>query len=157
MATAFGVKACIVTTAGPEANLTVFDRHELHIVSTEETLTFEHSYTWWGKSCLHPVHPRRSSWRILLPIYNIISEIMCAVNKMLSCTHKTMHLLRLVCIPAAMWQVCTHNMPAARHVHHAPMYTYRNMHMYSFAHMHNIQQQTPALTCIQLQTKLLSH
>ena len=49
MATAFGVKACIVTAAGPDANLTAFEGHELHVVSTEDTLTFEHSYTWWGE------------------------------------------------------------------------------------------------------------
>ncbi|KAA6428121.1 MAG: hypothetical protein FRX49_02782 [Trebouxia sp. A1-2] len=48
VATAFGVKSCIVTAASSDANLTVFDGHELHIVSTEDTLTFEHTYTWWG-------------------------------------------------------------------------------------------------------------
>lgn len=50
VATAFGIKACIVTAAGSDANLTVFEGHELHVVSTQETLTFEHSYTWWGES-----------------------------------------------------------------------------------------------------------
>ena len=49
VATAFGVRSCIVTAASSDANLTVFDGHELHIVSTEDTLTFEHTYTWWGK------------------------------------------------------------------------------------------------------------
>ena len=49
VATAFGVRSCIVTAASSVVNLTVFDGHELHIVSTEETLTFEHTYTWWGK------------------------------------------------------------------------------------------------------------
>lgn len=49
VATAFGVKACIVTAASSDANLTVFEGHELHIVSTQDTLTFEHTYTWWGE------------------------------------------------------------------------------------------------------------
>ena len=50
VATAFGVRSCIVTAASSDANLTVFEGHELHIVSTQETLTFEHTYTWWGES-----------------------------------------------------------------------------------------------------------
>lgn len=50
VATAFGVKSCIVTAASSDANLTVFEGHELHIVSTQESLTFEHTYTWWGES-----------------------------------------------------------------------------------------------------------
>ena len=49
VATAFGVKACIVTAASSDANLTVFEGHELYIVSTQDTLTFEHTYTWWGE------------------------------------------------------------------------------------------------------------
>lgn len=53
VATAFGVKACIVTAASSDANLTVFEGHELHIVSTHETLTFEHTYTWWGEVQSH--------------------------------------------------------------------------------------------------------
>ncbi len=49
VASAYGVKACIVTAAGPDADLAVFKGHELHVVSTNSTLTFEHSYTWWGE------------------------------------------------------------------------------------------------------------
>lgn len=49
VASAYGVKACVVTAAGPDADLAVFSGHELHVVPTNSTLTFEHSYTWWGK------------------------------------------------------------------------------------------------------------
>ena len=61
VATAFGVRSCIVTAASSDANLTVFEGHELHIVSTQETLTFEHTYTWWGEiSSSDPIHhPQR--------------------------------------------------------------------------------------------------
>ncbi|KAK9805593.1 hypothetical protein WJX72_006726 [[Myrmecia] bisecta] len=48
VASAYGVKACIVTAAGPDADLSVFEGHELLIVPTQKTLTFEHTYTWWG-------------------------------------------------------------------------------------------------------------
>lgn len=51
VASAYGVRACIVTAAGPDADLSVFKGHELHVVPSEKTLTFEHSYTWWGE-CL---------------------------------------------------------------------------------------------------------
>ena len=50
VASAYGVKACVVTAAGPDADLAVFSGHELHVVPTNRTLTFEHSYTWWGES-----------------------------------------------------------------------------------------------------------
>ncbi len=43
------MKACVVTAAGPDADLAVFSSHELHVVPTNSTLTFEHSYTWWGE------------------------------------------------------------------------------------------------------------
>ena len=36
---------------GRDADLSVFKGHELHVVPSEKTLTFEHSYTWWGE-CL---------------------------------------------------------------------------------------------------------
>ncbi|KAJ9518774.1 hypothetical protein QJQ45_026041, partial [Haematococcus lacustris] len=55
-AKALGLRACVVTTAGPGFNASVFDGHELHIVPAEHTLTFEHSYgsalaaLWWGHS-----------------------------------------------------------------------------------------------------------
>ena len=49
VASAYGVKACVVTAAGPDADLAVFSGHELHVVPTNSTLTFEHSYTWWGE------------------------------------------------------------------------------------------------------------
>ena len=28
--------------------MSAFEGHDVHLVSTSETLTFEHSYTWWG-------------------------------------------------------------------------------------------------------------
>lgn len=31
-----------------DADMSVFRGHELHRVATTETLTFEHTYTWWG-------------------------------------------------------------------------------------------------------------
>ena len=55
VASAYGVKACVVTAAGPDADLEVFRGHELHVVPTNSTLTFEHTYTWWGESS-SPVH-----------------------------------------------------------------------------------------------------
>lgn len=36
--------------AGPEADIEVFGDSELYIISANETLTFEHTYTWWGES-----------------------------------------------------------------------------------------------------------
>ena len=49
VANAYGTRACVVTAAGPDADLAVFKGHELHVVPTNSTLTFEHSYTWWGE------------------------------------------------------------------------------------------------------------
>ncbi len=34
--------------AGPDADLSVFEGHELHVVPASSTLTFEHTYTWFG-------------------------------------------------------------------------------------------------------------
>lgn len=48
VASALGVKACVVTAAGSDADMSVFRGHELHRVATNDTLTFEHTYTWWG-------------------------------------------------------------------------------------------------------------
>lgn len=53
VASAYGVRACIVTAAGPDADLSVFKGHELHVVPAQKTLTFEHSYTWWGARSAH--------------------------------------------------------------------------------------------------------
>eukprot|EP00891_Asterochloris_glomerata_P009456 jgi/Astpho2/9456/Aster-01714 len=50
VATAYGVRACIVTAGGSDADLSAFQGHELHVVSTEQTLTFDHTYTWWGNN-----------------------------------------------------------------------------------------------------------
>ena len=38
-----------IAVAGPEADLDVFDGHTLYVIPAKETLTFEHTYTWWGK------------------------------------------------------------------------------------------------------------
>ncbi|BDA50140.1 hypothetical protein COCOBI_15-2680 [Coccomyxa sp. Obi] len=48
VASAYGIRACVVTAAGPDADLSVFRGHDLHVIPTNHTLTFEHSYTWWG-------------------------------------------------------------------------------------------------------------
>jgi hypothetical protein len=40
--------------AGPEAQLGVFDGHSLKVVPANETLTFAHTYRWWGECCLLP-------------------------------------------------------------------------------------------------------
>ncbi len=47
-ASAYGVRACVVTAAAPGSDLSVFEGHELHVVPAAATLTFEHTYTWWG-------------------------------------------------------------------------------------------------------------
>ncbi len=49
VASAYGIRACVVTAAGPDADLSVFRGHDLHVIPTNNTLTFEHSYTWWGE------------------------------------------------------------------------------------------------------------
>ncbi|MEW5312427.1 MAG: hypothetical protein WDW38_004064 [Sanguina aurantia] len=46
--TAYGIKACVVTAAGKDADLSVFDGHDLHVIHTEQTLTFEHTHSEWG-------------------------------------------------------------------------------------------------------------
>ena len=49
MASAFGVRSCVVSAAGPDVELgSVFQGHELHLVPSGSTLTFEHTYTFWG-------------------------------------------------------------------------------------------------------------
>lgn len=49
-----GIKACVVTTAGADADLSIFAKHDLHVLPDNQTLTFAHSYTWWGhKRVLH--------------------------------------------------------------------------------------------------------
>ena len=46
---AWGLSACIVTAAADaDAALEVFGGHDLHVVPSNATLTFEHSYTFWG-------------------------------------------------------------------------------------------------------------
>ncbi|WIA31289.1 hypothetical protein OEZ86_002191 [Tetradesmus obliquus] len=50
VAQALKARACVVTVAGPEADLAVFEGSELYAIRSNETLTFEHSYAWWGHS-----------------------------------------------------------------------------------------------------------
>ena len=33
---------------GPDADYSAFEGHDLHVIPSAATLTFEHSYTWWG-------------------------------------------------------------------------------------------------------------
>lgn len=80
---AFGIRACIVTAAGGDADLSAFEGHDLHVVPSNATLTFEHTYTWWGnKRVLRvlaepnvtlnwnhvPVHCRRARTVLLGPL-----------------------------------------------------------------------------------------
>ena len=49
VASAFGARCCVVSAAGPDVELgSVFQGHELHLVPASATLTFEHTYTFWG-------------------------------------------------------------------------------------------------------------
>ncbi|EFN54947.1 hypothetical protein CHLNCDRAFT_134701 [Chlorella variabilis] len=49
VAKAWGVRACIVTAHGQDADLgSVFDGHDLVVVPAGHTLVFEHTYTFWG-------------------------------------------------------------------------------------------------------------
>eukprot|EP00798_Chlamydomonas_sp_ICE-L_P028631 gene28629-31798_t len=43
VASSLGVKACVVTVAGSDADLSLFKGHELHVMPALETLTFQHS------------------------------------------------------------------------------------------------------------------
>jgi len=56
-ARALGARACVVTVAGPERaqQLDVFDGHSLKVVPSNVTLTFAHTYTWWGECRWRPV------------------------------------------------------------------------------------------------------
>lgn len=38
------------TAGGQDADYSGFTAHELHVVPTAATLTFEHTYTWWGNN-----------------------------------------------------------------------------------------------------------
>lgn len=48
VASALRVKAYIVTAGGKDADLSAFKGHKVLLLKTADTLTFEHSYTWWG-------------------------------------------------------------------------------------------------------------
>ena len=42
-------KQCLCPAAGgSDADYSAFEGHDLHVVPSAATLTFEHSYTWWG-------------------------------------------------------------------------------------------------------------
>lgn len=38
---ALGMRACVVTVAGPDADLSALDGHDVHVVPADATLTFE--------------------------------------------------------------------------------------------------------------------
>lgn len=42
--------AAVPAVAGPEADLDVFEGSRLWVIPSNVTLTFEHTYTWWGES-----------------------------------------------------------------------------------------------------------
>ena len=71
VASAYGIRACVVTAAGPDADLSVFRGHDLHVVPTNNTLTFEHSYTWWGKILNPHLHVLCLLPTFLLPMQKI--------------------------------------------------------------------------------------
>jgi hypothetical protein len=48
--------AGVCAVAGPEADVDVFGDAELYVIPANETLTFEHTYTWWGKRQVHQPH-----------------------------------------------------------------------------------------------------
>ncbi len=48
VAAGFGIKACVVTTAAPDTDVSPFSFHDLHIIHSNSTLTFHHTYTMWG-------------------------------------------------------------------------------------------------------------
>ncbi|KAF6255699.1 hypothetical protein COO60DRAFT_1285696 [Scenedesmus sp. NREL 46B-D3] len=50
VAQALKARSCVVTVAGPEAELAVFEGSELYVIKANQTLTFEHTYAWWGHS-----------------------------------------------------------------------------------------------------------
>ena len=50
VAKAYGVRACVVTAGGDDLDRSPFEGHRLKVVETEASLTFEHSYTYWGNN-----------------------------------------------------------------------------------------------------------
>ena len=50
VAKAYGVRACVVTAGGDDLDRSPFEGHRLKVVETEASLTFEHSYTFWGNN-----------------------------------------------------------------------------------------------------------
>lgn len=52
--------------AGPEADVDVFEGAELYVIPANETLTFEHTYTWWGECSLWAC-PSTAAWMLTGP------------------------------------------------------------------------------------------
>ncbi|GMH40601.1 hypothetical protein BSKO_08505 [Bryopsis sp. KO-2023] len=73
----YGKSACVVTAAGPDADLSIFERHRLKLVEDEATLTFQHSYTWWGHHrVLHvPSMPNVTLGLHHVPLWCMLSRI----------------------------------------------------------------------------------
>lgn len=53
-----GVRACIVTANAQDADLSQLKGHDVHVVPSDATLTFEHTYTFWVRRPLirHSAH-----------------------------------------------------------------------------------------------------
>lgn len=52
VASAMGVRACIVTANAQDADLSQLKGHDVHVVPSDATLTFEHTYTFWVRHAL---------------------------------------------------------------------------------------------------------
>ncbi len=59
VASAMGVRACVVTANNEEADLSLFKHHDLYVVPSNATLTFEHTYTFWVRAARPPACPHR--------------------------------------------------------------------------------------------------
>lgn len=83
------------TAAGPDADLSALQGHTVHVVNADKTLTFEHTYTWWGNrrklrvtaqpnvtlSMAHvPWHCRRAQTVVLGPLTADDVDVLSFVN-----------------------------------------------------------------------------
>lgn len=81
VASALGARACIVTTASADAGpFPALEGHDIIIVPSNRTLTFEHTYTFWGEyvgATTHILSAKKSS---------------CVTHKLLSLTVRQLFL-----------------------------------------------------------------
>lgn len=83
------------TAVGPDADLSALRGHSVHVVNADKTLTFEHTYTWWGNrrklrvtaqpnvtlSMAHvPWHCRRARVIVLGPLTADDVDVLSFVN-----------------------------------------------------------------------------